>query len=172
MEDQKDNLSLTDEEDDEYDNEHALPELHGTLSKWTNYIHGWQSRYIVLKEGTLSYYKSENETSFGCRGAVSLNKAVIQVNLHACSGSLDLDFDTSEAFKTCWVRPLPEWNVIDEADPHQDPVSVTCISWMSHQLKVLESHCYALNSGVEFTVVYRYQFVNTCVAFCASTDNV
>ena len=51
--------------------------LSGTLSKWTNYIHGWQDRYIVLKDGTLSYYKSETETSFGCRGAVSLVKAVI-----------------------------------------------------------------------------------------------
>ena len=77
----KDGLSLTDEEDDEYEDEHSLPELHGTLSKWTNYIHGWQSRYIVLKEGTLSYYKSENETTFGCRGAVSLVKAVIQVRI-------------------------------------------------------------------------------------------
>ncbi len=76
----KDQLSLSDEDEEEYENEHALPELQGSLSKWTNYIHGWQSRYIVLKEGTLSYYKSENETSYGCRGAVSLVKAVIQVS--------------------------------------------------------------------------------------------
>merc|ERR1712055_1137793 len=51
--------------------------MQGTLSKWTNYIHGWQDRYIVLKDGTLSYYKSEHDTTFGCRGAVSLTKAVI-----------------------------------------------------------------------------------------------
>ena len=29
----------------------------GNLSKWTNYLHGWQDRYIVLRDGTLSYYK-------------------------------------------------------------------------------------------------------------------
>jgi hypothetical protein len=46
----------------------------GTLSKWTNYIHGWQDRYIVLKEGSLVYYKSEFETDFGCRGAISVDK--------------------------------------------------------------------------------------------------
>ena len=40
-------------------------------------MHGWQDRYIVLKDGTLSYYKSENDTAFGCRGAVSLSKANI-----------------------------------------------------------------------------------------------
>lgn len=62
-------------EDSDY--EPALPELQGILSKWTNYLHGWQDRFIVLKEGTLSYYKSENDTSFGCRGAVSLSKAIV-----------------------------------------------------------------------------------------------
>lgn len=35
----------------------SVPELKGYLSKWTNYIHGWQPRFIVLKDGTLSYYK-------------------------------------------------------------------------------------------------------------------
>ncbi|ELT89655.1 hypothetical protein CAPTEDRAFT_22682, partial [Capitella teleta] len=63
-----------DEENDDFDDENQLPELAGTLCKWTNYIHGWQDRYFVLKDGALSYYKSENETGFGCRGAVSLSK--------------------------------------------------------------------------------------------------
>jgi collagen type IV alpha-3-binding protein len=60
------------------DNENQ-EELAGVLSKWTNYIHGWQDRYIVLKSGTLSYYKSEQESGYGCRGALSLAKAVIKV---------------------------------------------------------------------------------------------
>jgi len=79
VEDSRDALSLTDDEDDDYDGEPHLPELAGTLSKWTNYIHGWQDRYIVLKNGTISYYKSEQEAAVGCRGAVSLSKAVISV---------------------------------------------------------------------------------------------
>lgn len=60
------------------DNENQ-DELVGVLSKWTNYIHGWQDRYIVLNNGTLSYYKSEQERGYGCRGALSLAKAVIKV---------------------------------------------------------------------------------------------
>lgn len=55
-------------------------ELRGYLSKWTNYIYGWQPRYIVLKDGTLSYYKSESESDFGCRGAISLSRATIKVS--------------------------------------------------------------------------------------------
>ncbi|KAK3097494.1 hypothetical protein FSP39_010154 [Pinctada imbricata] len=81
MTDDKDVLSLTDDEENEDSEfEDSLPELQGVLSKWTNYLHGWQDRYIVLKDGTLSYYKSENDTAFGCRGAVSLAKA--SVNPH------------------------------------------------------------------------------------------
>ncbi|KAI9577698.1 hypothetical protein GQX74_010885 [Glossina fuscipes] len=53
-------------------------ELRGYLNKWTNYIYGWRPRYIVLKDGTLSYYKSESESDFGCRGVISLRKAIIK----------------------------------------------------------------------------------------------
>lgn len=55
-------------------------ELQGYLSKWTNYMHGWQARYIVLKNGQLSYYKSEEDSDFGCRGAMSLFKATVKVS--------------------------------------------------------------------------------------------
>lgn len=58
-----------------------IAELKGYLSKWTNYIHGWQPRYIVLRNGTLSYYKSEVDSDFGCRGAISLHKATIKVGV-------------------------------------------------------------------------------------------
>ncbi|KAF1507314.1 Collagen type IV alpha-3-binding protein, partial [Megadyptes antipodes antipodes] len=67
------------EEDPE--TELGLPvELCGVLSKWTNYIHGWQDRWVVLKSNTLSYYKSEDETEYGCRGSICLSKAVITVS--------------------------------------------------------------------------------------------
>lgn len=54
-------------------------ELKGYLNKWTNYIHGWQPRFIVFKDGTLSYYKSEEDSDFGCRGAISVFKATVKV---------------------------------------------------------------------------------------------
>lgn len=54
------------------------PDLAGKLQKWTNYIHGWQDRFMVLKRGVLSYYKSENESAFGCRGSVSIHRTLVQ----------------------------------------------------------------------------------------------
>ncbi|KAM4616728.1 ceramide transfer protein-like isoform 2-T2 [Polymixia lowei] len=64
--------------DEDVDPEAGHPvELGGVLSKWTNYIHGWQDRWVVLKNNTLSYYKSEDEREYGCRGSLCLSKAVI-----------------------------------------------------------------------------------------------
>ncbi|CAD7003386.1 unnamed protein product [Ceratitis capitata] len=73
-----DSSSQSDDSENEYLDNNI--ELRGYLSKWTNYIYGWQPRYIVLKNGTLSYYKSESESDFGCRGAISLSKATIKAH--------------------------------------------------------------------------------------------
>lgn len=71
-------MVLSDDEDDADSGGQGSPEQCGKLHKWTNYIHGWQERWIELKDGTLAYYKSANETSFGCRGAITIHKATIR----------------------------------------------------------------------------------------------
>ncbi|XP_075980898.1 ceramide transfer protein isoform X2 [Anticarsia gemmatalis] len=71
----EENITVSDNSDLE---DGGNPELRGYLSKWTNYIHGWQDRFIVLKDSTLSYYKSELESNLGCRGALCLKKAKVK----------------------------------------------------------------------------------------------
>jgi len=66
-------------EDDEETQDRVRIELQGYLNKWTNFLHGWQKRYFVLKNGTLLYFKSQSETECGCRGAISLLKATVKV---------------------------------------------------------------------------------------------
>ena len=51
----------------------------GTVLKWTNYIHGWQNRHMVLKDGTMSYFRNQDETAYGCRGSISVQRAVVKV---------------------------------------------------------------------------------------------
>ena len=79
----RNSLDFSDEEEGEVDvalvNSNGAQEISGTLSKWTNYIHGWQDRYIVIKNGVMAYYKSQHEMGFGCRGSVSILQAVIKV---------------------------------------------------------------------------------------------
>lgn len=76
----EENITVSDNSDLE---DGGNPELRGYLSKWTNYIHGWQDRFIVLKDSTLSYYKSELESNLGCRGALCLKKAKVKVRMLA-----------------------------------------------------------------------------------------
>lgn len=79
------NNILSDEED-ESDDGSKIVELKGYLNKWTNYIHGWQRRFFVFSNGTLSYYKSELEAGHGCRGTISLRRATIKVS--RCANSM------------------------------------------------------------------------------------
>uniref|UniRef100_A0A8C6SUT7 Ceramide transfer protein n=1 Tax=Neogobius melanostomus TaxID=47308 RepID=A0A8C6SUT7_9GOBI len=73
----------------------AIGEFSGVLSKWTNYIHGWQDRWVVLKNNTLSYYKSQDETEYGCRGSLCLSKAIITAHeFDECR--LDISVNDSE----------------------------------------------------------------------------
>lgn len=72
--------TLSDEEDDVISENNSSPrgEMKGKLQKWTNYIHGWQERYVVLRDGVMAYYKSEHDLSF-IRGSISILKANIKV---------------------------------------------------------------------------------------------
>jgi len=54
--------------------------MEGELWKWTNYWNGWQSRWFILEDGVLSYFKSYDEVSLGCKGSISLNVCEIVVH--------------------------------------------------------------------------------------------
>lgn len=55
-------------------------EHEGYLWKWTNYFGGWQQRWFVLKDGSLTYYKDANTTETGCRGSFKLEACNITVH--------------------------------------------------------------------------------------------
>ncbi|CAG9860466.1 unnamed protein product, partial [Phyllotreta striolata] len=54
--------------------------MEGILWKWTNYWNGWQTRWFVLKNGILSYYKSQDEVNQGCKGSLKVQACEINVN--------------------------------------------------------------------------------------------
>ncbi|KOB68270.1 putative pleckstrin-like proteiny domain-containing protein, partial [Operophtera brumata] len=54
--------------------------MEGILWKWTNYWNGWQTRWFVLENGIISYYKSQDEVSQGCKGSVKVSVCQINVN--------------------------------------------------------------------------------------------
>lgn len=82
-EDQKMFSSSEEDETQEVPSPSSPPQKMAALSKWTNYISGWQERYVVVRDGILSYYKSEVDLQYGCRGSISLQKVKIFVSLVA-----------------------------------------------------------------------------------------
>ena len=102
--------------------ESEKPSIDGVLSKWTNYIHGWQDRYVACKNGTLSYYRSRDETEFGCRGSVSLSKAAVTVQeFDACRFDVCINDSTwylrteDESMRQQWIDVI-EANKLDPED--------------------------------------------------------
>ncbi len=75
--DEEDDVALSEEELNQNNLTKLQKELGTILYKWTNYIHGWQERFVILKDGVLSYYKNSTETQYGCRGAIALKEAII-----------------------------------------------------------------------------------------------
>ncbi|KAL0841932.1 hypothetical protein ABMA28_014162 [Loxostege sticticalis] len=54
--------------------------MEGILWKWTNYWNGWQTRWFILENGIISYYKSQEEVNQGCKGSVKVSVCQINVN--------------------------------------------------------------------------------------------
>ena len=101
--------SLSDSADDDcYSHDSDKPSIAGVLSKWTNYIHGWQDRYVCCKNGTLSYYRSQNETEYGCRGSISLAKAAVRMH----------EFDTCR-FEVCISDNVWYFRAEDDSERQQ-----------------------------------------------------
>lgn len=60
--------------------EDPLVGMEGSLSKWTNVVQGWQYRYFVLNEDSLSYFTSRDKMLRGQqRGCIRLNNAAIGI---------------------------------------------------------------------------------------------
>ena len=60
-------------------------DLASSIFKWTNYVYGWQQRYMVLKDGILSYYRSQLGTEYGSRGTIVIKHCeIIKDKLDDC----------------------------------------------------------------------------------------
>jgi hypothetical protein len=56
------------------------PSMKGYLKKWTNFTGGYKLRWFVLENGTLSYYKRQDDTDRACRGSINLKQARLHLD--------------------------------------------------------------------------------------------
>lgn len=54
--------------------------MRGFLSKWTNMARGYRSRWFVLENGTLSYYRNQDEEGKAVRGAINMSVAILHAS--------------------------------------------------------------------------------------------
>lgn len=107
-----------------------------------NYIYGWQQRFIVLKDSTLSYYKSEEDSDFGCRGALNLERALIHEHeIDECR--FDISVEHENGISVVWY--LRAENVEDKRN------------WV----EVLKS--FRVCKNLQFTVMFHLK-INKCYA--------
>ncbi|KAI6112236.1 Oxysterol-binding protein-domain-containing protein [Pisolithus croceorrhizus] len=54
------------------------PVLRGYLNKYTNVARGYNTRWFVLKDSVLSYYRHQEDENVASRGAISLKTAILK----------------------------------------------------------------------------------------------
>ncbi|PCH33004.1 hypothetical protein WOLCODRAFT_129549 [Wolfiporia cocos MD-104 SS10] len=64
-------------------------ELRGYLTKYTNVARGYSTRWFVLKDGVLSYYRHQDDEHIASRGSIALRTAT----LHTQQGTNGLRFE-------------------------------------------------------------------------------
>ncbi|KAK7049917.1 hypothetical protein VNI00_005347 [Paramarasmius palmivorus] len=55
------------------------PELKGYLNKYTNVAKGYNTRWFVLRNGVLSYYRHQEDETIASRGSISMKTAVLKM---------------------------------------------------------------------------------------------
>ncbi|KAF5319842.1 hypothetical protein D9611_012886 [Ephemerocybe angulata] len=56
------------------------PTLKGYLNKYTNVAKGYNTRWFVLQQGVLSYYRHQEDETVASRGSISMKNAVLKVS--------------------------------------------------------------------------------------------
>ncbi|KAL1719000.1 Oxysterol-binding protein-domain-containing protein [Schizophyllum commune] len=54
------------------------PSLQGYLNKYTNVAKGYNTRWFVLKDGVLSYYRHQEDETIASRGSISMKTAILK----------------------------------------------------------------------------------------------
>ena len=141
-------------------------EIRGILSKWTNYIHGWQDRCVVIKDGVLSYYKNEDDLSTGCRGAVHLAKAVVALHqFDDCRFDVTLGDSVwylrapSEQERSRWVMAIESNREGGGSEPslrrHPSLLSITSATSLSNTSQASFKRSRQLRETLAETATYR-----------------
>ena len=107
-------------------------DLSSSIFKWTNYLQGWQQRYMVLKDGILFNYMNQFETEYGCRGSIVIkNCRIIEDKLDDCRFDIKVN-GYVWYLKAKTVKEKQKWiDILDEQ--REDSSYGSQSSWQRHE---------------------------------------
>ena len=146
--------------------------IKGVLSKWTNYYHGWQERYVCCEEGSLCYFRAQEEISFGCRGSISLAKAYITPHqFDLCRFDVTINDSTwylrtaTEEERQQWIDAIEANMLVEDSLSLGSEQSSSALhsnaGWFTTQVSELQTLCNILSNQAD--ALQRY--FDACVSF-------
>lgn len=80
------------------------PAMRGYLHKWTNMARGYRSRWFVLDNGVLSYYRSQDDEGKASRGSISMAVARLVPPSSADGYKFEVNNSLGKSFPSFWLK--------------------------------------------------------------------
>ncbi|KAK9899188.1 hypothetical protein P389DRAFT_168108 [Cystobasidium minutum MCA 4210] len=87
----------------------AQPYMKGYLSKWTNMARGYRTRFFVLHNGHISYYRDAEEQGQTSRGTISMSVAQVELSSSTYSGSSSAASEKTTFTISTKLGKSPRW---------------------------------------------------------------
>lgn len=87
----------------------AQPHMKGYLSKWTNMARGYRTRFFVLQNGHISYYRDAEEQGQASRGTISMSVAQVDLSSSSLTGSSSAASEKSTFTISTKLGKSPRW---------------------------------------------------------------
>lgn len=87
----------------------AQPYMKGYLSKWTNMARGYRTRFFVLHNGHISYYRDAEEQGQTSRGTISMSVAQVELASSTYTGSSSAASEKTTFTISTRLGKSPRW---------------------------------------------------------------
>ncbi|KDQ23149.1 hypothetical protein PLEOSDRAFT_35466 [Pleurotus ostreatus PC15] len=85
------------------------PSLKGYLNKYTNVAKGYNTRWFVLRDGILSYYRHQDDETVASRGSISMKTATLKISPGDARSKLRFEVHSTPSAASHSATPAQRW---------------------------------------------------------------
>ncbi|KAF4566138.1 hypothetical protein EYR40_002047 [Pleurotus pulmonarius] len=85
------------------------PTLKGYLNKYTNVAKGYNTRWFVLRDGILSYYRHQDDETVASRGSISMKTATLKISPGDARTKLRFEVHSTPSAASHSATPAQRW---------------------------------------------------------------